>query len=531
MKQKAEEEKLLLVNEKKENEQLDEKKENVDGKGNDEIKEGNEHDKVKEENNNYEEQQNEYELKKEDHNEQDIDNNNYKKDLFDYFEKENYIVKENEKNENIEDKKIQNEKQEIIENNNKEDMTNFFQFNEHFDKKEESSLPQKNINEDIFEFDNNNNTQNETPQNPNTLNFNFESFETKIASDNTNNNNNNINNNNNDLFTFDTPITSQSHLTQNEPSQPPIFDFDFMNNTHSNIVKIPQPSTDFFSFPQPSPPQSNATPSQSIISFDFPISPSPSPSLNFPSLTPEDKFDSTSIHKKIRCSIMEKGVLINTKGSFENITFRGHIDLELSSFHINNKTLFLSVQHPKWNDNNFFKKANYNNLITNQTKSEYELLIKDISSNQRILEYTPNLKIIEPAVNFDVKGSFNNEEYTLRIVYQLTKDKLKNSSLIITIITKSNEINISDSTDHSYVKEDKKIIYKFDNFSETQKNQIGLKFHTKDECFVENVRVTYKYMDSVPSGLNASLKYKDEQNELNDLNVVKKCMVEIKFTP
>ena len=513
---------MIIVNEKKEIEQLEVNKKEVNDEGN--------NNKVKEENDNCEEQQNEYELKKEDNNEQDIDNNNNKKELFDYFEKENNIIKENENNEDVEGKKVQDEKQEVIENNNKEDMTNFFQFNEHFDKKEESSLPSKNINENIFEFDNNNNNnknQNETPQDPNTLNFNFESFETKIISDNSNNNNNNSNNNNNDLFTFNTPTTSQLPLIQNEPSQPPIFDFDFMNITHSKSVI--QPSTDFFSFPQPSPPQSNTTPSQSTISFDFPIS--PSPSLNFPSLTPEDKFDFTSIHQKLRCSIMEKGVLINTKGSFENITFRGHIDLELSSFHINNKTLFLSVQHPKWNDNNFFKKANYNNLIANESKSEYELLIKDISSNQRILEYTPNLKIIEPAVNFDVKGSYNNEEYTLRIVYQLAKDKLNNSSLIITIITKSNEINISDSTDHSYIKEDKKIIYKFDNFSETQKNQIGLKFHTKDECFVENVRITYKYTDSVPSGLNASLKYKDEQNELKELNVVKKCMVEIKFTP
>lgn len=517
MKQKDEEEKLIIVNEKKEIEQLKENKEEVNDKRN--------NNKVKEKNDNCEEQQNECELKKENNNEQDIDNNNNKKELFDCFEKENNIIKENENNEDVEGKKVQDEKQEVIENNNKEDMTNFFQFNEHFDKKVESSLPSKNINENIFEFDNNNNNQNKTPQNPNTLNFNFESFETKIVSD-------NFNSNNNDLFTFNTPTTSQLPLTQNEPSQLPIFDFDFMNNTNnSKSVKISQPSTDFFSFPQPSPSQSNSTPSQFPISFDFPISSSPSPSLNFPSLTPEDKFDSTSIHQKLRCSIMEKGVLINTKGSFENITFRGHIDLELSSFHINNKTLFLSVQHPKWNDNNFFKKANYNNLITNESKSEYELLIKDISSNQRILEYTPNLKIIEPAVNFDVKGSYNNEEYTLRIVYHLTKDKLKNFSLLITIITKSNEINISDSTDHTYIKEDKKIIYKFDNFSETQKNQIGLKFHTKDECFVENVRVTYKYIDSVPSGLNASLKYKDEQNELKELNVVKRCMVEIKFTP
>jgi hypothetical protein len=72
-----------------------------------------------------------------------------------------------------------------------------------------------------------------------------------------------------------------------------------------------------------------------------------------------------------------------------------------------------------------------------------------------------------------------------------------------------------DKTAHSPEegKDDKKIVYKFENFSETQKNQIGLKFHTKDENFVENVRVTYRYMDSVPSNLNASLKYKNEQNE------------------
>ena len=515
LKHKTEKDKLAIVEEKEEIEQLEEKEE-VDSEGNDVLKEDNE---KKENNDDCKEQENEYEyeceLNKKDNNKQDND----KKELCDYFDKEN-----------IEDE-IRDEKQEIIENNNnkEDDIQNIFQFNEHFEEKEEPSLPKPNTNENIFEIDNNNtNNQNEIPKNKsiNTLNFNFESFETKTVSDNINNNNIN---NNNDLFTFTSPTVSQSPFNQNESSQAPIFDFDFVNKCHSQSVKILQPSTDFFSFPQTPSQQSKTNLSQSVALFDFSLS--PSPSLNFPLITPEDSFDPAFIHKKIRCSIMEKGVLINTKGSFENITFRGHIDLELSSFHVNNKTLFLSVQHPKWNDNNFFKKANYNNLITNESKSEYELLIKNISSNQRILEYTPNLKIIEPAVNFDVKGSFENEEYVLRIVYQLTKEKLKKSSLIITIITKSNEINISDSTDHSYVLGEKKIVYKFDNFAETQKNQIGLKFHTKDECFVENVRVTYRYMDSVPSNLNACLKYKDEQNEFQELNVVKKCMVEIKFTP
>jgi hypothetical protein len=108
---------------------------------------------------------------------------------------------------------------------------------------------------------------------------------------------------------------------------------------------------------------------------------------------------------------------------------------------------------------------------------------------------------------------------------------MKNSQMIIYLITKNNDIKITKSTNDNYVIEDKKITFTLNNFNTSHKFMIAMMFETSDTEFVEVVKVSYRYMDVIPTGNNADMTYYDENNKLNYLDIVKKSMVEIRFIP
>ena len=109
--------------------------------------------------------------------------------------------------------------------------------------------------------------------------------------------------------------------------------------------------------------------------------------------------------------------------------------------------------------------------------------------------------------------------------------------MIIVIVAKSNEIKISKSSHENYTIDDKKITLTLNNFNSQHKFGVNMAFETMENEFVEVVKVSYRYMvkfinqDVIPTGNNAEITYYDENNKLNHLDIVKKCMVEISFIP
>jgi hypothetical protein len=154
----------------------------------------------------------------------------------------------------------------------------------------------------------------------------------------------------------------------------------------------------------------------------------------------------------------------------------------------------------------------------------------------RLLDYNINVKTIEPAAEFKVNTTFKDNRYKLEILGLLNekiKHKMKNSQLVIMIMLNKNinDVKILKSTDSSYTSEEKKISFTFNNFNEKEKLLVGMLFETLDSELVEVVKVMYRYMDVLPSSNSGELTYLDEKGQLCDLDIIKKCMVEIRFSP
>lgn len=71
---------------------------------------------------------------------------------------------------------------------------------------------------------------------------------------------------------------------------------------------------------------------------------------------------------------------------------------------------------------------------------------------------------------------------------------MKSSSMNVSIILKNNLIKLSKSTHNDYILEDKKITVNLPNFSTQDKHLIGMIFETAENEFVENVKISYRYM-------------------------------------
>lgn len=166
----------------------------------------------------------------------------------------------------------------------------------------------------------------------------------------------------------------------------------------------------------------------------------------------------------------------------------------------------------------------------------YKINCQNIRGYLRLLDYNINVKAIEPAAEFKVNTTFKENRYKLEIlglINEKFKQKLKNTQLMIMIMLKKNinDVKVLKSTDSSYLSEEKKISFTFNNFYEKEKFLVGMLFETFDSELVEVVKVMYRYMDVLPSNNSGELSYLDEKGHICNLDVIKKCMVEIRFSP
>jgi hypothetical protein len=106
--------------------------------------------------------------------------------------------------------------------------------------------------------------------------------------------------------------------------------------------------------------------------------------------------------------------------------------------------------------------------------------------------------MIDPGADFKVVGVHKDGFYKLEVhcvVNEQLRAQMRNSQMIIVIVTKSTDIKVTKSTHEGYVTEEKKITYTFNNFNTSNpKFLIGMIFETNEVEFVEVVKVSYRYM-------------------------------------
>lgn len=173
-------------------------------------------------------------------------------------------------------------------------------------------------------------------------------------------------------------------------------------------------------------------------------------------------------------------------------------------------------------------------MVEDQKYGNYKLNCHNIKSFLRLIDYNINIKLIEPAAEFKVTGAYKEGKYKLEIhclTNEKFREKMKSSQMVIVIVTKTNNINILKTTDTSYILEEKKLTFNISNFNANPKFMIGMMFQTEETDFVEVVKVMYRFMDALPTSNNVELNYYDENHEYKSLEVIKKCMVEIRFIP
>lgn len=157
----------------------------------------------------------------------------------------------------------------------------------------------------------------------------------------------------------------------------------------------------------------------------------------------------------------------------------------------------LKVNHSNWTDLNCFNKTISKSLVCEEGQDSYKLHCRDVRSMQRILEYSPNLKIIRPGADFQVTGAFKDQKYKLELICQMNENiykQMRASQIIITIITKSSEIVINKTNNNNYKIEDKKMTYLIRDFHTNLRLFLGIIFKTEDSAFVQIVKVNYRYM-------------------------------------
>ncbi len=253
----------------------------------------------------------------------------------------------------------------------------------------------------------------------------------------------------------------------------------------------------------------------------------------------EDLYKKENIKGKLRCSISENVLLIINKGKCENAKLRGQVTLELSNFIIENKTFYLSIFNSHWNDNTFFNKVIKDNLtliskdISMNTSAKYMLTCKNIKDNLLLIDYNANFKLYDPAVNFICNGKHNDDnKYKLELqVFNTELMKIiSKADMIIKVILKDNNIKIIKSTHTDYSTESNKISIKINNFNQTEKFLVGLIFETFVKEYVDAVKVSFRYMNSVPSKTNIECEYTNEGGNTSSIDTIKKTMVDISFT-
>lgn len=252
---------------------------------------------------------------------------------------------------------------------------------------------------------------------------------------------------------------------------------------------------------------------------------------------------------KIRISITESVLIINNKGNIESSSkIRGQIGFELNNFNLTNFYLvYLKIFHKNWEDLSLFsinqkeyiselsneniKSYNLNSNSENNSKY-YKVNLKSINENIQLIDYTSNISLYNPLSNFKCNGKHNNEnKYKLEL--QVFNSELRNivskAEMIVKIFLKVGEIKILKSTHEDYHIEGNKVLIKVNDFNNNDKFLIGLLFETYIADYVENVKVSFRYLNSIPSATDISCGVIFESKVENKVDVIKKSFIEISF--
>ena len=258
----------------------------------------------------------------------------------------------------------------------------------------------------------------------------------------------------------------------------------------------------------------------------------------------EDNFNKEILKNKIRSSISETVLLINNKGKYDNAKLRGQIMLELNNFSIVNKNIFLSIRNSFWNDNTYFQK-NIKEIVTQASKEEeasfpyindntvYKVVCKNIRDNFIMIDYNANMKLYDPIANFVCIGKHNNEnKYKLELqVYNTEKRSIvSKADMIVKILLKDTNINIIKSTHNNYQIDGEKVTLKINNFNLQEKFLIGVIFDTLIKDYIETVKVSFRYINALPSRVEFQCGYKNNENKFEEIETIKKAMIDISFS-
>ena len=370
---------------------------------------------------------------------------------------------------------------------------------------------------------------------------------TSIASKTNNVYQQNQNNENKFDFSFPISISNTQEISNKDiakQNENILHNMDFFNlisegNNHTNKISPPQNTqsnkTSLINAQSNNTTPLNQTANSKQINFDI---------LNLSqtlSNKDEDYFEPNTIQKRLRCSLFEKGVFLQRKGNIKESLYRGQILLELSNgFSINKKTLFLKINHSNWINHNFFDIIKDNSIVTNEMKNQYEILCKNIKTNQqRVIEYTPCQMLIKLPINLGVSCRMNEGKYELKFECTMIKNIIKQLRMPQICIRISTKIQLNDKTtilrasNSNYKIEDnnKTISYLINDLSQKDDFGISILFNSIDTNFVEIVKVTYRYMDLLPTNLEGEMSYNDENGMSHPLVVVKKCQIESTFFP
>ena len=394
----------------------------------------------------------------------------------------------------------------------------------------------------------------------NSLNFDFDHY-TESAKDKKEVNNTNkeeeAKNANTNAFDFSFPPVNTINNAQktdinniDKQNENIINNIDFFNmipqNNSTNAIQNSSTNNPkhfpSFHFPEPknNPVTTSPQPTQPLFNFELP---KPSPKVNIDILTEqnkqkEDYFDPETISKKVRCCIFETGMFIQGRGSNES-RYRGQILLELKSgFTINQKTLYLHINHPDWTNNIYFNKEKNNAIVSKDNNDNYELTCRNIKTNQqRILEYTPSQSKVNLPVTCSVNCRLNEGHYELRIACKYDTSITKNfgvPQMSIVIVTKQNSsepIGIIRTNNANYTMDAKAITYRIDNFANLDSYGITILFESPEKDYVELVKIEYRYMGLLPTRIKGDISYHDEKGKSLPLRLADKCQVEHTFYP
>mmetsp|Transcript_27183 Transcript_27183/g.28246 ORF Transcript_27183/g.28246 Transcript_27183/m.28246 type:complete len:281 (+) Transcript_27183:3-845(+) len=265
----------------------------------------------------------------------------------------------------------------------------------------------------------------------------------------------------------------------------------------------------------------------------------------------EDRLNKEQIRKQVRAALIETTVMVYNKDKYETAKLRGQLALELNSnFRCNYKLFFLDLFSNNWEDKNYIHSnikpcvsaipSSNSNTSTNNNKDKkfsYKIVCQNLQGNLGLIDYNVNMKMYNPLSSFSFNTKFQDNKYKLELAVlnnSSLRDKVSKAEMIVKIILKNSaegQFKILKSSISEYEVEGLKISYQLTNFTQKEKLLIGILFETPEKDLIEVVKVSYRYLNEIPSKTDAEVFYLDEEKRRVDIDTVKKSTVEISFIP